>query len=1109
MALRTLFLLVFFFPVHCFAQFVDDFSDGNLSANPTWRGDTSSFIISYEGELQSSALPVPDTVHLFTDFDPNINDTLRWRWSWRLEFSPSNNNCGRVFLMASDSTLFVGSGYFIHLGKNGSDDVLEFYHFENGVKELLLSGSTNLSANPHRQIEVTRYPTGLWQVRSAGPEGPFTLEGAVADTQTTASNYFGLWCKYTSSNSTSFFFDDFEVDSTILDTAPPKMIIATATGPHRLKLEFDEPLDPTTAQSVSNYMLENGTSSPSTVKLDTIDSTSVLLIFPDSFQVGKPMQIAAFNIADRHGNAHAEQALEFVYYDWLTPRYHDVVINEVMADPTPSVGLPEVEFIELYNASGRYIQLDSFTIADATSTSVLPAGLFIGPKGYVILCDDADTLAMSPFGNVVGISGFPSFNNSGDDVVLRNSGALLDSIRYDRTWYGSELSEAGGYALERINPYRPCSEAQNWRASLSTTGGTPGLQNSIYNISPDSTAPVLQSALALNSERLLLQLSEPLDTGQAFGSAFDLDDHLLMVTLFDRAVIEVDVYPPLVDGVAYELRLGNLHDCSGNLLSDTAILIGVPVSAEPFDLVINEIHANPQEPGPLPNAEFVEIFNRTNRLISTDLLQLADRTSVAKLPAVALPPQSYALVCASKDASLFDGLVLPVSSFPSLNNTEDHLRLLLLESVIDEVMYSNEWHRDDLKKEGGWSLERIDPDALCKTDSNWNSSISVAQGTPGKVNSVYSSLPDAPLTIKALYFSEAQKLSLRFDRRVDTSSAHEAYLNGRSVDIHFTSDGQAAIISLDTVARKGQTYDLSIPTISTCAGVPYSPLSASTYLAEPGDVLINEILFHARDGGTEYVELINATDQNIPLHSWSFASDIHGSASLFPVTNRFLEIGSGEILAFHENKENLVLNYPFTETPQLVKTQLPSLPNDAGRCYLLNPFGEVMDSLHYSTDLHFALIKDPEGVSLERLSATRASMDKGNWHSASSTDNYGTPGYVNSQLLTSEADLGSVWLSSTHVSPDNDGFEDVVNVEFSGLHTGYSATVRVFSHDGTPIRTVASNRLVGNRGTISWDGSTDLGKAAELGVHLILVELFDMEGQHKRYRLPVVVAGKM
>ncbi|MEQ9186930.1 MAG: lamin tail domain-containing protein [Cryomorphaceae bacterium] len=1109
MALRTLFLLVIFYPAHCFSQFVDDFSDGNLSANPTWRGDTSSFVISFEGELQSNAPSVSDTAHLFTPFNPDIDDTLRWLWSWRLEFSPSNNNCSRVFLMASDSNLLEGHGYFIHLGKNGSDDVLEFYHFENSAKELLLSGSTNLSDSPHRRIEVTRYPTGLWQVQSAEPDGQYTLEGSVADTQSTASSFFGVWCKYTSSNSTSFFFDNFEVDSTILDTIPPKITLAMATGAHRLKLDFDEQLDPSTALTVSNYQLVNGSSLPSAVALDTIDSSSVLLTFLDSFQVGKELLITAYNIADRSGNAHAEQSFEFVYFDWLVPRFHDVVINEVMADPTPSAGLPEVEFIELYNTSGRYIQLDSFAVGDATSTSVLPPGLFIGPKAYVILCDEVDTLAMHSFGKIVGISGFPSLNNSGDDVVLRRPGTLLDSIHYDQTWYGNELSEAGGYALERINPYRPCSEAQNWRASLSTSGGTPGAQNSLYTISPDTTAPVVQSAAALSFERLSLQLSEALDTGQSFESALILDGHSLTVTHLANTVIKADVYPPLTEGVAYNLELQNLYDCSGNKLSDTTIIIGVPVSAEPFDLIINEIHANPTELGPLPNAEFVELFNRTNRLISTDLLQLADQTSVAKLPAIALPPKSYAIVCASKDASLFDGLVLPVSSFPSLNNSGDHLRLLLLESVIDDVMYSSEWHRDELKKGGGWSLERVDPDALCKTDSNWYSSNSVTQGTPGKVNSVYKSLPDSPLTIEALYFSEAEKLSLLFDRRVDTSSIHGAYLNGRYVDIHFTANAQAAGITLDSVASKGQTYSLDIYEISTCAGIPFSPLSASTYLANGGDVLINEILFHARDGGTEFVELINTTAHNIPLQSWSFASDIQGSATSFPVTNRLLEVGPGEIIAFHENRESLELNYPLAESQQLFETQLPSLPNDAGRCYLLNPFGEVMDSLYYFTDMHFALITDPEGVSLERLSTNRASMDKGNWHSASSTDNYGTPGYVNSQFLDSETDRGSVWLSSTHVSPDNDGFQDVVNVEFSGLSPGYSATVRVFSQDGAPIRTVASNRLVGNRGTISWDGSTDLGKAAELGIHLILVELFDMKGQHKRYRLPVVVAGNL
>src|SRR5688500_5404731 len=51
----VLFLIVFFVLQKPFAQVVEDFSDGELLANPSWSGSTTSFIVNDVYQLQLNA----------------------------------------------------------------------------------------------------------------------------------------------------------------------------------------------------------------------------------------------------------------------------------------------------------------------------------------------------------------------------------------------------------------------------------------------------------------------------------------------------------------------------------------------------------------------------------------------------------------------------------------------------------------------------------------------------------------------------------------------------------------------------------------------------------------------------------------------------------------------------------------------------------------------------------------------------------------------------------------------------------------------------------------------------------------------------------------------
>ena len=65
---------------------------------------------------------------------------------------------------------------------------------------------------------------------------------------------------------------------------------------------------------------------------------------------------------------------------------HEVLITELMADPSPAVGLPAGEFIEVTNVSARTIDLKGWRVTDGNSTGVVPQSLDMPPGSRVILC---------------------------------------------------------------------------------------------------------------------------------------------------------------------------------------------------------------------------------------------------------------------------------------------------------------------------------------------------------------------------------------------------------------------------------------------------------------------------------------------------------------------------------------------------------------------------------------------------------------------------------------------------------------------------------------------------------------------------------------------------
>jgi hypothetical protein len=1119
------------FSTYVCAQTSEGFDDGNFTFDPIWTGDDSLFRINTLFQLQSKG-SVSKDIYLSTPLSESQNE--EWNLWCRFNLSPSASNFCRYFLM-SDSINLKGklNGYYVQFGGvSGSSDSITLYKQKGTTRTRIIGGrpaTVSKTVNVVR-IRVLRDAVGNWQLYSDTTGGTdLILEGSGPDAEFSTGSFMGISVKYTSGNAANYFFDDMYAGPVIIDNLPPRIDSIRILSASQIRVIFNENVDAITALDALNYSINNGIGGPASVVFETGKNNTVLLDLNMPLPNGI-YELGVAGIKDRANNILVSQQVGFKYYI-SNAQENDVLISEFFPDPTPSEGLPEHEYIELYNRTGQVVPLKNWTIGDETFSTALP-DILLGPDSFIILCDVDYETEFANWGITAAVASLPSLNNTADVIVLKDDkGKIIHHIQYDLNWYNDGLKDAGGWSIEMDNPFDLCKGKANYAASFNNNGGSPGTANSRWSKVPDTMPPVVLSVTALSDTMIAAVFNEHMDSLSLLTASVTASGGTTVTGRYvtgeshDTLLLSVT---PMAMNVDYLLNIDGAKDCNQNAMVSVTKQFTryVPADAQAYDVLINEVMADPDPVIAAPDAEYIELFNRSSKVISLKGWTLSDNGSGIVFPEYFLLPDSFLTITATANHLEFLNYpnTIALTGFPSLGNDGDVLTLRDEKGkVVHHMSYSSAVYKDNLKKNGGWSIELIDPDNPCGGEQNYTASKDPKGGTPGKRNASHAHNPDndAPKLLSAYPLNE-NELKLTFSESMDSTCMLDLkhfYMNAGSLipnEIYQRGPMYTEVVlSFSEPLQIQNLYRVIADSVRDCAGnyITYDDY-ADFGIPEPFDsfdIAINEILFNPKAGGSDYIEILNRTDKMIDLKDIYVANaDADGQVrDLFPVApNGFLLFPHA--YAVITDDPFAVQTMYFTPNPKnVIKCTMPSFNDDEGKCLLINMLGKRYDQLNYDDNMHFALLDEKGGVSLERIDYNRSSKDYSNWTSASSTSGFGTPTYRNSQYAKAAGGEEMLKIQPEVFSPDGDGFNDVVTFNYALSKPGCVGNLYIYDAAGMMVKHLLRNEILGTTGSFSWDGVTDELDKATIGIYVCYFEVFNIKGSVSKKKKTLVVGGKM
>ena len=234
---------------------------------------------------------------------------------------------------------------------------------------------------------------------------------------------------------TASHVDDFRIEVASLtphvpDTIPPVCIDYRWLGNHALELQFNEPLSSSTGFGIWNdgdslfFIAESHM------------SNKRIGIFSGNWPIGQARELSLLGIQDVQGIEGTQTQIEVLRTSSQGIKPHEVQFTEIMFDPSPSLGLPEEEWLEIINRSELHHSIEDFILLDGSSetqSNLTPQFGWDGilaPGERAIVTGSDVCIAGDSIRQAEGIP-WPGLNNAGESLMLLGEdGSIADQVHY-------------------------------------------------------------------------------------------------------------------------------------------------------------------------------------------------------------------------------------------------------------------------------------------------------------------------------------------------------------------------------------------------------------------------------------------------------------------------------------------------------------------------------------------------------------------------------------------------------------------------------------------------------------------------------------------------------